>query len=119
VNELDVLRAARKRISQPKDWCQGSFGDLDHFDGRGPRCLVGALIEFDELSGTVVSTPALSAACPGGVIVFNDTHSHAEVLALLDDVIARLEEETSGDPLPPIFQVSDEPFEGWFLEPVS
>jgi len=50
------------------------------------------------VTDSVASIVEAQVGC--SVMAFNDSHTHAEVLALLDTVIAKLEEQTYGDPLP-------------------
>lgn len=112
MNELDVLRAARKRITDPEKWCQGSYG-TELFGTAGRSCLIAAVVrehhgEADTrglISAYAEQSPAirlLEKEVGTYVQTFNDTHTHAEVLALLDTVIAKLEEQTYGDELPPL-----------------
>ena len=79
---LEVLRAGRQRLANPEDWFQvGGVGD-------GPYCAALA-IEGDDVMDALWALAramgcARDATCPHGTIWdFNDTHTHAEVLAAL------------------------------------
>ena len=101
---LDVLKAARELISDPARWTQGFFAR----DGAGmpayasdPRatrwCLEGALIKFclgDASYAAALMVLRREQPVPQlPAYVYNDDHTHAEVLALFDAAIARLESE--------------------------
>jgi hypothetical protein len=87
VSTLDVLRAAREYISDPSRWSQGWYDDggavcaigaVNVAMGRQPDC--GEISEAEE---------ALRSAVSGDSVVdFNDSHSHAEVLAVFHRAIA-------------------------------
>lgn len=99
---LDLLRAARERISAPERWTQGrsardatGFGVVSTDPSAVCWCAFGAVLACpsDSLSaGAALS--ALDDEAPGGsASAFNDTATHAEVLDLFDRTIARLEAE--------------------------
>jgi hypothetical protein len=89
----EVLRAARALIDTPEKWSPDGWGDGD------TRCAVHALDSTDgvlrHLSGQVhVADPAfqaLSRAMGGYPGDFNDSHTHAEVMAAYDRAIAHAE----------------------------
>lgn len=97
---LDVLRSARKFLSNEDRWCKNVL-----VDPCGRRCLMGAMSNYvpDEWSSglydavCVVETHVPSAYSGMGLAVFNDAESttHANVLDLLDRAIAA--EEAGGD----------------------
>jgi hypothetical protein len=118
---LDYLLAARAAIAAPENWCTGRFAT-----GQGAFCARGAIqlaVFGDPLRGTL-NHPVLEAvffSLPAGylteyekyitldnmqaarVAAYNNTHTHAEVLALFDRAIARqrvLEDRTLAAPLP-------------------
>lgn len=115
---VEVLKRARERISDPSRWTQAAMartrgGNLalsDCFDAVC-WCAVGAVhkecspinfvTEYDSALRSLAETVRdwRWARDPFfGVTNFNDTHTHAEVLALFDATIARLESEvTSGN----------------------
>jgi hypothetical protein len=112
VNELEVLRAARKRIDSPEKWCQGTWGYNSCADA--PHCLMGAA-RYEVLQGPRASerdweirnfvalrAELLRMGWNASPMAFNDSHTHAEVLSLLDAVIAKLEEQSYGPELPPL-----------------
>ena len=101
----DVLVAARDLIAEPERWTQGSPAR----DAQGNRtgwgapaavcwCAVGAVEKAAEsataLSGrrSVLVEAAMSelrhAIGRHAIFLFNDSHSHAEVLAAFDKAIA-------------------------------
>ena len=84
---LEVLVAARALIDTPDKWCQGSYEDY-----RYRHCTRGALWAIDQ--NDVLACRALYVAMPppnDGLTTYNDTHSHAEVMALFDRAIAAQE----------------------------
>ena len=118
---LDYLVAARAAIAAPENWCQGST--LQRDGGVSSSCAWGAVNLAVKGSATVSTTrydPCMRQllwALPKGstykdgdghgtlaaVITYNNTHTHAEVLALFDRAIARqrvLEDRTLPAPLP-------------------
>jgi len=113
MTDLEVLKAARASITDPDNWAQGEFRDQD-----GRMCLAGAILDAAgyAVDGGVCLLgdaavpwqlhPAISAVQSDlndrAIPVFNDTSTHGDVLALLDRVIAKLEEAEYGNPLPPL-----------------
>jgi hypothetical protein len=98
VNTLDVLRAAREYISDPARWTQGIIGRSD-----GSRCAVGALKDAAGHGPKSVGWHSPPSGCGAAVTgayaalervagepppLFNDSHTHAEVLAAFDRAIA-------------------------------
>lgn len=97
MNTHEVLVAARNLIADEKDWC-----GLGWRSGES-RCALHALMiaaggthAYDRWANVTERNPALSqsvmalyATCQGQHVGdFNDTHSHAEVLAAFDKAIA-------------------------------
>ena len=95
------LRAARAMIADERRWCQHMFvfGDWD-----GERhCLVGAISAVTATDTGWDSLPPKSnvlrlrrawkfldsITAPDTAMVFNDSHTHGEVLALVDRAIER------------------------------
>lgn len=126
---LEILRRARERLSDPARWTQGAYArDADGFttamydDDAVCWCLVGAISKetnilnlpwygdgekavnfLSKQVSTLVSEfndththgevlALLDRAIRGSLIDFNDTHSHEEVLELIDKAIANLSE---------------------------
>jgi len=86
----DILIEARRLIEPKEHWGQGRF--------RWPRiCAADAIaVAAPDVAGKRDAMDALSQALPvpgSGIGEYNDTHSHAEVLALFDRAIAAFEEE--------------------------
>jgi len=92
-NVLMLLIRGREYISDPSRWCQGSFK-------RGEAvCSLGAIYQCADIIGESKGSLIWdTAACCGAnealrarmgcIPEFNDTHSHAEVLAMWDAAIA-------------------------------
>lgn len=94
---VSELLEVRDLISDPAHWCQGQFAkDCTglHINSRDPRacqwCLEGALLKC-HASHTTFN--AIYAATDGSPVQYNDTHTHAEVVAVVDRVIAAKTEE--------------------------
>ena len=87
---LDILKAARKRIEDPERWCQG------YLRGGDKWCAIGAVYEeadeaesgFAAICDVLAAHAGLDGAAEGRLAEWNDTHTHAEVLALFDRAIA-------------------------------
>lgn len=92
----EVLIAARAKIEDPKNWTQGecardSKGKEVH--SRNERavcwCSIGAIAHASGFYyGFDKTIAALESVIPGSISTFNDTHTHAEVLAKFDEAIA-------------------------------
>lgn len=90
MNTLEILTAARTLIHDPDHWCQGTYVDF-RLDGDA-YCLSGAIFkisagEYDAADRSMIQ---LSEIAHSTVTFFNDTHTHAEVIGLLDQAIAEL-----------------------------
>lgn len=95
----EVLQRVRERLSDPRRWTRGADARDADGDTVGVRnaaavcwCLKGALAaEWDafeftkdyELLGAAMMEKSRSPH-PVAITTFNDTHTHAEVLALID-----------------------------------
>jgi hypothetical protein len=95
----EVLKKALALIEDEKDWCQGKTG-------WGRRCAVGAISTtvggIGSHTDDVLNYPPLKALCVAlggnGIVYFNDTHTHAEVVALFRTAI-RAEKAKAGIPI--------------------
>lgn len=106
MNVVQILKEARALISDEKNWTQGAYArDTIGREVRvlGPEamcfCALGAL-EKIMLGGAMWSASYMLMKKEAGddclaVSDFNDTHNHAEVLALFDRAIARAESEAA------------------------
>lgn len=103
---IEALRAAREKISSPERWTQGTWarGANDRVAKLGNPavcwCIWGALVPTESTTMYGVAEDAYEAlrddpAVGGCPIAYNDkaTTTHADVLALFDRTIARLESE--------------------------
>jgi hypothetical protein len=98
----DVLVRARARIEREEDWYQHDFGRND-----GPVCAAGALLRargesveigWHEAIHRYAEYRELNRAMGSrSVSGFNDTHTHAEVLAAFDRAIAATAPEPDTD----------------------
>lgn len=100
---LELLQKARKIIEHPDNWARGEFArDLQGADisWESPEavcfCSLGALKKADGKwtsdSGRYAAGQ-LAVHMIGEISYFNDTRSHAEVLAAWDATIAKLQSE--------------------------
>jgi hypothetical protein len=98
------LRAARALIEDPKHWTQGSYGLDSSGHGVSTRrineavcfCSWGALVRvgIDVIGGRSAEERYLDMGMGNrGVGNFNDTHTHAEVLAAFDKAIELAEKQ--------------------------
>lgn len=113
---LDVLKGARDLLSDPDRWtASGQYAvGADGYTPADPRegnarafCALGAcsrvgwfdLLTFADEEGGLAREirAALREVAGENVIDFNDTHSHAEVLALFDKAIAAEEAKRGYD----------------------
>jgi hypothetical protein len=96
---LEALEAARKLIEDEDHWNKGEYA----VDGDGMRvgptsyraysyCAIGALCAATKKGARRVyfhpAYQALEKALPQEIADFNDSHTHAEVLAAFDAAIA-------------------------------
>jgi hypothetical protein len=88
---LSLLLKLRERLSSPDRWCQHAL------EAKGANCLLGALYieNVGTLNGTFQLDEAglgvwrqLSKAAGGDLVKFNNTKTHADVMALIDSAIA-------------------------------
>lgn len=96
---LEVLRAARDRISSPERWCVG-FSAVDAqgngVDPRNPNarrwCSIGAIGAVSRAPGHDEHAYIALSEAMGGEFVgdWNDAHTHVQVLAAFDRAIAKL-----------------------------
>ena len=93
----EVLEKALALIEDERDWCPDGPGW-----GTVPRqrCAVAALGEIVNPVVSILDVPAFQAldSRADGVASFNDSHTHAEVVALFQDAI-RAEKAKAGIPV--------------------
>lgn len=97
MNEMtvkEVLIAARAKIADPVNWTQGEYArNADGADCEGDDavcwCAIGAIQEscddYDTARDALEYLHAVMGTYP---YHFNDTHTHAEVIAKFDEAIA-------------------------------
>lgn len=93
----EALIAARAKIADPAHWTQGSQAKtIDGYPVFARNhlatcwCSIGAIYFVDGIYTSISATNALKAlekAMGKAIFDFNDTHTHAEVLAKLDEAI--------------------------------
>ncbi len=103
MNVVEALTRARKRISKPENWTQGTFvRDSDgallwDFESVEAVCwcasaAIAVEVRWDQQED--VSAALLKALPLGETIVgFNDSHTHTEVLELFDRAIDLVKKE--------------------------
>lgn len=106
----EVLRAARAKIEDERCWTKGaSARDADGYplSPYAPDavcfCAFGAVLNALDDRCVVAADAApfirfLRLETVGPVSFFNDTHTHADVLALFDRAIAAAERAERGEP---------------------
>lgn len=101
---LEVLKAARKRISKPEHWTQGTCArdaeghmTLASSPDAVQWCAFGAILSVDR-AHDFTGLEALRSVLPLGYSVqsFNDTprRKHSEVLDMFDRAVERLQNLT-------------------------
>ena len=99
---LETLKAARQLISDPAKWTQGWFAKNERgftvSEDHPDACCWCALGAMRKVSPSWKGYHQTAAILMNGSLLrvsdFNDTHTHAEVLALFDAAIAELEGAT-------------------------
>ena len=103
----EALKAAKAVIANPENWTQGWYykykngTSCKRYEDAECFCSLGALRKVNDcyddyyLNGTLYLDLALETlnVKAGSVFIFNDTHSHAEVMALFDKAIELAEKE--------------------------
>ncbi len=101
------LQAIRDRLTPHNMWKQGGYGRM-----VGPNCLMGAMfVVAGIMKSNIISVQPVNdrlklvedslrdvikeSFTDGGVVSFNDTHTHKEVLEVVDSAIQR-EKEKAG-----------------------
>jgi len=112
----EILSSAKALISNPDRWTKGAFARDKHGQPTGSSsdravcwCARGAVRNFDEdsrvyLNGKAYAERLLDAAAGCEMADFNDTHDHANVMAVFDkaiklhaDAMSRFDEAAKGD----------------------
>lgn len=102
MNTLEILTLARAKIADEKNWCQENFAK-DIFNNGTPAtsvtacawCSLGALKRVAKYTNYSHAEILLSHYMDNCVAHFNDSHTHAEVLAAWDKAIALCSKENS------------------------
>lgn len=100
MTDLEIIKGARELISDPERWSQGWYahdkkGNWTDFssDSACRWCAMGAIRK--QTNGDdrdCLYLYELLVGDDGSLNVFNDIHTHAEVVALFAAAIARLEQ---------------------------
>jgi hypothetical protein len=96
MNTLEILTAARAKIADEKNWCQEAFARDNDYDATRPKnpeacswCSKGAIFAVvGEVLRTYVYLDILEKYMEGDVPDYNDSRTHAEVMAAWDKAIA-------------------------------
>ena len=95
-SKLDALIAARAIIADEAHWTRGDFAkDSMGYSADSTSneavcwCSIGALEKASD-TGSISAMIELNRTVQGSMSEYNDTHSHAEVLAVWDSTIERL-----------------------------
>ena len=109
---LEILKKARAKITLPENWTQKEYARDSEGSGVSIKdgvcfCSIGAIqsvaialdispigihLSIPVVQNWVSAVDTLNVILEGGSIIeFNDTHTHAEVLAMFDAGIASLE----------------------------
>ena len=94
----EILRKAKALIDTPEKWTQGAFArdrignqTLNLNDKAVCFCSAGALGRLNALDYQSIKIINYLAGVMGDIVGFNDTHTHAEVMAKWDEAIALAE----------------------------
>lgn len=92
---MSILTDARAVIADEEHWTQGRSARDAHGVLVSPQsdkarrwCMSGAMIKAGTTGDDSSEWGALKRQCAGVVPIFNDTHTHEEVLAAFDRAIA-------------------------------
>lgn len=106
---VDVLKKARALIEKPKNWTQHEYARnklgenvLSLSPAATCWCALGAIIKFSDGAHVISHAErALERVIAGRLSVssFNDSHSHAEVLAAFDRAIELAASTEPGSPV--------------------
>ena len=102
---LQMLKEVKELIDTPDKWCQGSFISNVISEAGGflysKRCVTAAIIDAGETSKDMNTSYAvrsyLDTMIGYSLAKFNDTHTHQDVIDLLDKAIESLKPETYTD----------------------
>lgn len=101
MTNLEILKAARELLSDPKRWTQYRLardenGNEAEVENGCSFCMLGAIAKVsnvDPYTNYNTVCDVLYDVMPMGLGIgeFNDRSTHAEVLAIMDKAIAKLE----------------------------
>ena len=100
-----ILRKAKALIDSPEKWLKGSYAADEHGNALQidnqiacKFCSVGALQKIcDDANVYFGAMFYLGRETSNNVAIFNDTHTHAEVMAKWDEAIALAETDEKKD----------------------
>jgi hypothetical protein len=102
MNTLEILTAARAKIADEKNWCQGGYAKDEGGNSTSSYstsackwCSIGALksVSGESYAGYNNALDCLVGIIQSPIPNYNDTHTHAEVLAAWDKAIAECAKE--------------------------
>lgn len=102
MNTLEILTAARAKIADEKNWCQGEYArDVDGVSTGANNseacswCSFGSIASIvGGFKGVYTSSEFLEKFMGDDIAKYNDSHTHSEVLAAWDWAIAECAKET-------------------------
>jgi len=107
MNTADILKAAKAKIANPANWMQGFYArDINGNEliGNEPGavcfCAIGAIesVQGIEHHGNGWAERPVELLCEAAnqqIAIYNDGHTHEEVLAVYDKAIAAAEKESA------------------------
>lgn len=99
----DILLAARKLIENEDDWFGGSRNPVTQTEHCAMLALNAVEPNWDRYAEAITALAAVCAPSKRGgfteeVVAFNNSHTHAEVLAAFDRAIALSDHQSGGVP---------------------
>ncbi len=100
MSTLETLKEARALIAEPETWTQDvgardSLGQETEYDLSDAVSFCSLAAIYRVAGSSAMTDKAISKLdeIMDGITYFNDGHTHAEVLQLFDEAIARMEKE--------------------------
>lgn len=100
MNTLEILTLARAKIADENNWCQGEFARNNVGKTTNAQsidacswCSLGAMKAVAIFTEFWLAETFMNNYTDGSVATYNDSHTHAEVLAAWDKAIAECARE--------------------------